>query len=371
MQAHRPRRWQRPHFSSVLNIFTPPSSRGTQDMKCVCAQYILAIKRLKKPSIAPAASFQPRRSIHLSFVPDEEIGGEDGMGRFLESDLFRSLHVGLALDEGIASPENSYKFFYSERSPLWIRVRAKGLTGHGSRFIPDTAVEKIMHVANQALAFRASQEKRLGYPRPASNGEGEGDEGKGGGHGGCKHALALKLGDVATLNLTVLKAGVSMDNGQTFAYNVIPHEAEAGFDMRIPPSMPFAEVRALLDAWTDRAGVTWEFAQEGGADPLLTHHATSIDGAQNPWFSVFHDALTSRGVPVIPEVFPAATDARFLRARGISAFGFSPMRETEMLLHEHNEYVSEEVFMEGVEVYVTLVEALSGAPRFEGEGAQG
>src|SRR6056297_1863388 len=100
VQAHRPRRWQRPHFSSVLNIFTPPSSRGTQDMKCVCAQYILAIKRLKKPSIAPAASFQPRRSIHLSFVPDEEIGGEDGMGRFLESDLFRSLHVGLALDEG-------------------------------------------------------------------------------------------------------------------------------------------------------------------------------------------------------------------------------------------------------------------------------
>ena len=47
----------------------------------------------------------PTRTVHLTFVPDEEIGGHDGMAAFLETDLFRTkLNVGIALDEGIANP---------------------------------------------------------------------------------------------------------------------------------------------------------------------------------------------------------------------------------------------------------------------------
>lgn len=44
--------------------------RGTQDMKCVCIQYVEAIRRLKD------SGFQPTRTVYLSFVPDEEIGGK-------------------------------------------------------------------------------------------------------------------------------------------------------------------------------------------------------------------------------------------------------------------------------------------------------
>ncbi len=185
-------------------------ARGTQDMKCVCAQYILTIKRLKQQG----GGFQPRRTIHLSFVPDEEIGGTDGMAQFLETELFtQQLKVGLALDEGIANPEDAYTFFYGERMPLWIRVKAQGNTGHGSRFIPGTAVGKIVAVAQKALEFRQKQEATLGHDH----------------EGGCKHAQAKKLGDVTSLNLTVLKAGVTGDGGKTFAFNVIPHEAEGRF----------------------------------------------------------------------------------------------------------------------------------------------
>ncbi len=336
-------------------------------MKCVCAQYILAIKRLKSSSHDPSLPpFLPRRSIHLSFVPDEEIGGEDGMGPFLLTSQFKNLNVGLALDEGIANPLDEYTFFYGERMPLWIRVKAQGNTGHGSRFIPGTAVSKIIEVANKALAFRAVQEKTLGYNSPHSH-EGEGGREGGNGGGGCKHAQAKKLGDVTSLNLTMLKAGVSMDGGETFAFNVIPHEAEAGFDMRVPPCVSFAEIRKLLDDWTSEDGVSWEFAQEGGKDPLLDHHITSIDREHNPWFSVFYDALASRGVKITPEVFPASTDARFVRAVGVAAFGFSPMRKTDMLLHEHNEWVGEDIFLEGVGVYETLIRSLSSAEKFEGE----
>ncbi len=54
---------------------------------------------------------------------------------------------------------------------------------------------------------------------------------------------------MTSLNLTVLKAGVSGDGGNTFAFNVVPAEAEAGFDMRIPPTIDSAEITAMLDGW--------------------------------------------------------------------------------------------------------------------------
>ena len=64
------------------------------------------------------------------------------------------------------------------------------------------------------------------------------------------------------------------------------------------------------------------------------------------------------GIKYTPEVFPAATDSRFLRALGIRALGFSPMRNSEIMLHENNEYLDESVFIEGINVYVCLIEAL-------------
>jgi len=71
------------------------------------------------------------------------------------------------------------------------------------------------------------------------------------------------------------------------------------------------------------------------------------------------------GREVIPQVFPAATDSRFLRELGVRAFGFSPMRNTEIMLHENDEYLEESVFVEGIEVYVKLIEALGSATEFD------
>jgi hypothetical protein len=38
-----------------------------------------------------------------------------------------------------------------------------------------------------------------------------------------------------------------------------------------------------------------------------------------------------------------------------------------MLLHEHNEWIGEGVFLEGIDVFATLIEDLASAPRFETE----
>jgi aminoacylase len=85
--------------------------RGSQDMKCVCMQYIEAIRCIS--AINP--KFQPERNIYLTFVPDEEIGGS-GMAAFLDSKLYKSLSgIALALDEGLASTTNTFDVFYGER----------------------------------------------------------------------------------------------------------------------------------------------------------------------------------------------------------------------------------------------------------------
>ena len=63
-------------------------------MKCVGMQYLEAIRRLK------SFGFQPKRSIYLSFVPDEEIGGHDGAEKLAYSDVLKNMNADIVLDEG-------------------------------------------------------------------------------------------------------------------------------------------------------------------------------------------------------------------------------------------------------------------------------
>lgn len=73
-------------------------------------QYLGAIRSFKRDQI------KLKRTIHVTFVPDEEIFGRDGMKAFVKSDDFRELNVGFLLDEGIASENEIFKIFYGERT---------------------------------------------------------------------------------------------------------------------------------------------------------------------------------------------------------------------------------------------------------------
>ncbi|KAG1711395.1 hypothetical protein DVH05_008647 [Phytophthora capsici] len=304
--------------------------RGTQDMKSVCIQYVEAVYSLK------STGFQPKRNIYLLFVPDEEIGGAAGMGAFLESEQFKSIMpVAFAFDEGLANPADAFTVFYGERSPWWVYVKAEGPTGHGSRFIKNTATMKIIDICNKALAFRDEQERALGA-----------DD-------GCKHGDMKKkmLGDVTTVNITALQSGVSQDGGKTHALNVIPTEAIAGFDIRVSPEMDMKVMTAKLDEWCAAEGVSWEFAS--WTDPLHEHYVTSLD-ADNIWWQLFQKSCARLNEKLETAIFPAATDSRFLRKVGVPAIGFSPMKRTEILLHEHNESLSKDTFLYGISVYTSV-----------------
>lgn len=58
----------------------------------------------------------------------------------------------------------------------------------------------------------------------------------------------------------------------------------------------------------------------------------------NPWWSIFKQAVEAAGVKLAkPEILASTTDARYIRAMGIPVLGFSPMSNTPILLHDHNE----------------------------------
>lgn len=114
-------------------------------------QYIEAIRNLKHKN------FIPTRSIHVSYVPDEEIGGLDGAAKFVHSMDFENLNIGFVLDEGQASPGDEFRVFYADRSPWGLKIKANGRPGHGSRMYDNSAMENLMKSLEVIGRFRETQ----------------------------------------------------------------------------------------------------------------------------------------------------------------------------------------------------------------------
>ncbi|KAG9333845.1 hypothetical protein JZ751_009995 [Albula glossodonta] len=174
-----------------------------------------------------------------------------------------------------------------------------------------------------------------------------------------KHRLntseCLTLGDVTTVNMTMVKGGV--------AYNVIPAEMDVSFDMRIPPTVNLKAFEEQIQRWCSQAGegITYQFAQKhDNQDVTCTEDS-------DPWWRTFSTTCKALNMSLQKEIFPAATDSRFIRAVGLPAIGFSPMNRTPILLHDHNEFLNEQVFLRGIQVYQELVPALANVPALPGE----
>ena len=320
--------------------------RGAQDMKCVGMAYLEAIRALK------ASGFVPRRTLAVSFVPDEEIGGLAGMGAFVQSAPFAALSVGLELDEGWASEGEHFPVFYAERTAWWVVVKASGQPGHGSKLYDGGAMEALHGAVGRLLAFRKSEFDKV-------------------------KAGAAAPGDVVSVNLAYLRGGVAADQSAPcgdakFVMNLQPAAAEAGFDIRIPPTVDLAHMEARLrtEFAPPSLNLSVSFVSKSAAKlrPDGTASATSLDEATSPWWSAFRASLSASGLAVVPEIFPAATDASYLRSRGVPSLGFSPLRRTPRLLHEHDERLGAGVYLEGVEIYRSLLKDLSSLPRHEGDG---
>lgn len=159
-------------------------ARGTQDMKCVGIQYLEAIRRLK------LNGQRCQRTIHVSFVPDEENGGFLGMMDFVHTADFRALNVGFALDEGGTNEHEKFNLFYGEKPSWKVDIKCAGNPGHGSIMFDNTAGEKLRVIIDRFTDFRASEKAKITEPDQEN--------------------WLSTSSDVTSVNLTIVSVGITV-----------------------------------------------------------------------------------------------------------------------------------------------------------------
>jgi len=305
--------WTHKPFAADIDGEGRIYARGSQDMKCVGMQYLGALRYFKRNKI------QFKRTIHVVFVPEEEIGGVDGMKDFVHQAAFKKLNAGVSLDEGVASPDETFNIYYAERSIWHVHFTLPGHPGHGSLLLKNTAGEKVRKLLDRFIDYRNSQVKRL-----SDNPE-------------------LTIGDVTTVNITMMNGGVQA--------NVVPPQYKVTIDMRLALDVNHQEFENMFKKWCDESGegIVYEFEQKQPKVP-----PTKMDKS-NIFWGAFKEAVDKLGLKTNVLVFPGGTDSRYIRNVGIPAIGFSPMNNTPVLLHDNDEFLKADIYLKGIEIYQKII----------------
>lgn len=352
-----PTQWSHPPFGGeVAEGYV--WGRGTLDTKGLGVMHLLALERL----VREGATF--RRPVVLLAVPDEEMGGSQGMGWLAENhpeelDAEWLWDEGSSGVKGLFGKRSLFGIAVAEKQIQHLRLVATGPAGHASmphdenanvtllnalarvlkphpmRVTPVTAAmfREIAKTHRFPLSFLL---RHIGNPlllrlvgrRLAAN-----------------RMLNAMLRD--TISLTMLQSG--------YKINVIPERAEATIDCRLLPDTDAAEFRRWLDRTIGDARIKVE--------TVTTSTPTAISPIEGPFFDAVRQAVV-RHVPdavVFPLQTPGATDSRFLRMRNVPAYGFGPfvldMREVERV-HGIDERISIENLLLGVQIAYDVIRKL-------------
>ena len=200
-----------------------------------------------------------------------------------------------------------------------------GQPGHGSLLLKDTAAEKLRVLMGKIYDYRRQQEELL------------------------EKDPELLLGDVTTVNVTKMSGGKQR--------NVLPPMFEITVDMRIALEQNLEEFEAMLNRWVKESGdnIEMSFAVK---DKFCI--PTKTDGSNKYW-NAMEQAMKELQMNTKLQVFPAGTDAAYIRVKNIPAIGFSPIINTPILLHDHDEYLEADVYLKGIEIFKKIIEKVANA----------
>ena len=305
--------------------------RGALDMKGMTAVEVVALKLLKQSGV------QLKGDVVLAATADEEMGGLGG-AEYLLQNFPQKIFAPYVLNEGGGSSipvrdKNVYTVNTAEKGLLWFKVKAKGVSGHGS--MPDAADNAIMRMnkvidklgnyrakvlfvltVKQFLSELAAEDQSLQEPfaRLLSNPE-LSDQVLDG-----LEKTAMTVADEIRPRLRMTITPTIVHGG--FKENVIPSECEAVFDCRVLPGQTTAQAQELIrellrDVGLDKLAFETIQAQEPSESPMET-----------PLYSVIRSVLKEfeLGCGVAPLLMAGGTDSRFFRRRGSVCYGFHPMR---------------------------------------------
>ena len=340
--------WDMPAFSGLIKdgrVY----GRGAVDMKGCGVMQLMTFLLLKREG-TPLT-----RDLVFCAVPDEEAGSEWGM-EWLCEHRPELVDVEFELSEGGGGATSFggkdarlFSVATNEKDICWLRLTAVGTPGHGSRPHYDNSAVHLLRALtkledwDRGLTFTEETTAYLerlaeaGLAPPLSDREAV--------DAMIRRSPELHAMFMNTLNITMLEAGIKA--------NVIPAKSTAVIDCRLLPGQTkedwIRQVRERID--DPRVQVDVHTVQKG--QPQAVEWDTELFRTIQ---SVINGAMED--AVVVPGMTIGGTDNRFLRAKGIPAYGFMPCllsREERAGFHGNNEFLTIENLNMGNELMYEIV----------------
>ena len=336
--------------------------RGTSDDKAMAASIVANMIRYRQEG------FVPDRDLILALTADEEGGGHNGVAWLLkehrgliDADLAINEGGGGALQNGrrvANSIQASEKIFQTYR----LEVTNRG--GHSSLPVKDNAIWHLAgglsRLADYDFPVSLDEVNRQFFERTSAQINGPlADDFRAVANGNRDPAVVARVaavGPVFNARLRTTCVPTRLEGGH--ADNALPQLARAVVNCRVLPNQTEEEVRQLLvRALADDAIKVTPVNRffPSPASPLTPEIMGAVQRVtQEMW----------PGVPVVPMMSTGATDSRYLRAAGISAYGTSGMfgDVNDVRAHGRDERMLVRSLYEGQEYLYRLVKVLSSKP---------
>lgn len=340
--------WTRPAFEGFEEgnrIY----GRGAVDMKGFAVMQLMAVLLLKR-SGAPL-----RRELSFLAVPDEEALGTYGMrwlcehhAELLDGVEFEMSEGGSGATEFNGVSREVYSVATNEKQVCWLRLTAIGVPGHGS--VAHDADTNSAVILARALDRLARWERPVTFvpeteawaARLAEAGLLPSLDDRASLEATIRSSPPLSAMFSNTLNVTMVESGIKA--------NVIPAKSAAVVDCRLLPGQSREAWRQLvIECIADeRVEVTFHEQVIEEFEPAPVPWDTELYRVIE---SVIHEA--NEEAIVVPSMTVGGTDNRFLRARGIPAYGFAPCvlsPEERAGFHGNDEFITVENLQMGCEL---------------------
>jgi acetylornithine deacetylase/succinyl-diaminopimelate desuccinylase-like protein len=320
--------------------------RGAIDMKG------FGVMQLMTMLLAQREGLPLRRDLVFLATPDEEAGSTWGM-RWVVANRPDLVDAEFAINEGSMPRESGGQRLFAvavnEKFGCGLRLVSVGQPGHGSFVHEDNSMIRLA----RALVRLAEWDRDLTFtPDTEAYVDRLAEVGllpHGGGHA-LRAAIRERRGLLPmfmnTLNVTMVRAGVKS--------NVLPARSEATLDCRLLPGQSREAWRQAVEAVVDDPRIGVEFTVPDAPDPPPA----------TPWQTEFFAAIeaTVRDVfedgVVVPSMTIGATDNRYLRAHGVTAYSFIPglySQEELATFHGNDEFITVDNLHLGCEMTYDLV----------------
>jgi acetylornithine deacetylase/succinyl-diaminopimelate desuccinylase-like protein len=336
--------------------------RGSLDMKGEDANVAAALLRMKREKYVPA------RDIIVAFTPDEESGGEEGVGWLLKNhrDL---IDAGLVLnpDSGVGAFRDGRRAFYgvqtSEKTYVTFAAEANNKGGHSSEPRPDNAIYELtaaldrlaafkfpIRLTNTTRAFYASQAQFETARRHTDMEAVAKDDLT------AAERLAADPTDNAQLRTTCVATMLEAGHAE----NALPQRAKATIQCRMLPGDTQEQTGAELQRVLADPAVKVSVIRAASPSPESPPTPAVMAVFQKVVHSLWPD------LPVTPSMDAGASDSKYTRVAGIPSYGATSnfFDLEDMRAHGQDERIKADRFAQGSEFAYRLMKAFSqaGAP---------